>query len=138
MGRTTVTIDVINTVDQNNAETGLIAAHEVRHEPVLFIVDTGATFVSLPIDVIERLGLREIGHSTVMTANGVVERRRFSPVFIEIMGRQTNVDVMELPTGVPALLGCIPLEALDLVVNPRLQRLEGNPDHGGKYIHEQL
>ncbi len=138
MGKPTVSVDVINANDLGASETGLIPAHQVRHEQILFTADTGATFVSLPIDVIERLGLQQRGKSTGMTANGTVERRKFSPVFMEIMGRQTSVDAMELPVGTPPLLGVIPLEALDLIVNPRMQWLEGNPAHGGKYIIEQL
>ena len=138
MGKTTVSVDVINTIDLGMSEIGKVAAHEIRHEQILFTVDTGATFVSLPIDIIERLGLHEVGKTKLITANGTVERRTYSPVRIAIMGRQTDVNVIELPIGTPSLLGVIPLEALDLIVNPRMQRLEGNPAHGGEYMIEAL
>jgi hypothetical protein len=32
------------------------------------------------------------------------------------------------------LIGFIPLEMLDFVVDPRDQRLIGNPDHGGEWM----
>lgn len=38
-----------------------------------------------------------------------------------------NVDVLSVPVGALALLGQIPLEGLDFVVDPRSQRLAPNP-----------
>jgi len=36
----------------------------------------------------------------------------------------------------PVLIGQVPLELLDWVVDPRGQRLIGNPEHGGQHIME--
>lgn len=38
--------------------------------------------------------------------------------------------------AVPGLIGRIPLEWLDFVVDPRGQRLIGNRDHGGEQMLE--
>lgn len=38
--------------------------------------------------------------------------------------------------GVPPLIGQIPLEMLDFVVDPRGQKLIGNPEHGGEHVIE--
>jgi hypothetical protein len=38
----------------------------------------------------------------------------------------------------PALIGQLPLEALDLVVNPLAGTLTGNPAHGGEHVLELL
>jgi len=46
------------------------------------------------------------------------------------------MDVLEVPDGVPALVGQIPLICLDFVVDPRSQTLIGNPAHGGEQILE--
>jgi hypothetical protein len=46
------------------------------------------------------------------------------------------MDVTEVPDQVPVLIGQIPLEYLDLVVDLRSQRLIGNPAHGGKQMFE--
>jgi hypothetical protein len=35
---------------------------------------------------------------------------------------------------VSVLIGQIPLEGLDFVVDPQGQRLIGNPDHGGQHM----
>jgi hypothetical protein len=53
-----------------------------------------------------------------------------------IDGRFCTVDVMEVPDDVPALVGQIPLEMLDLVVDLQGRRLTGNPAHNGEHILE--
>lgn len=45
---------------------------------------------------------------------------------------------MEVPDGVPALIGQIPLEQLDFVVDPQGRQLIGNPAHDGEYILEMF
>ncbi len=49
-----------------------------------------------------------------------------------------TVDTMEVPDDVPVLIGQIPLEMLDLVVDLPGRRLIGNPAHGGEHILELL
>ena len=60
------------------------------------------------------------------------------PVQLELMGRRENFDVIEIPENVPSLLGQVPLEILDLVVDPRDQRLIPNPAHGGEQMTEEF
>ena len=47
------------------------------------------------------------------------------------------MDVMEAPDTVPVLIGQLPLEHLDFVVDLRSRTLIGNPAHGGEHIYEQ-
>ena len=42
----------------------------------------------------------------------------------------------ELPDDCPVLIGQVPLELLDFVVDPAGQRLIGNPEHGGEHVLE--
>jgi hypothetical protein len=44
--------------------------------------------------------------------------------------------VAEVPDDCPVLIGQIPLEVLDFVVDPVGQRLIGNPAHGGEQMLE--
>jgi hypothetical protein len=57
-------------------------------------------------------------------------------VNLELMGRSTTLQVIEVPEDVPNLLGQVPLELLDFVVDPRCQRLLGNPEHDGIQMTE--
>ena len=138
VGRVMTTSKITNPYDLLKVEEGLLAADDVRSIEIELLVDTGATFLALPKDVIDRLGLKQVTEKRVTTAVGEVTRRVFGTVRVEIMDRDAAIDVMELPPGVPPLLGYVPLELLDLVPNPKSGRLEGNPAHDGEYILDLL
>ncbi len=44
---------------------------------------------------------------------------RVTGVRLEILGRDMTCDALVLPEGTQALIGQIPLEALDLIVDPK-------------------
>ena len=138
MGRVMTTARITNLYDLLKVNEGLVDADDVRSIDVELLVDTGATLLSLPKDLIDRLGLNQIAEKRVTTAAGEVTRRVFGAVRVVIMDRDATIDVMEVPPGVPPLLGYVPLELLDLVPNPKSGRLEGNPAHNGEYILDQL
>ena len=60
----------------------------------------------------------------------------YEAVRLTIEDRSCSVDVMEVPDEVPVLVGQIPLEMLDFVVDPQARRLIGNPAHNGEHILE--
>lgn len=62
--------------------------------------------------------------------------RVYGPVRLTVQGRDCNSDVSELPDDCPVLIGQVPLELLDFVVDPIGQRLMGNPEHGGEHMIE--
>ena len=128
-----------NAGDIYRAESGDIPVDQIREiNPLELLVDTGAAMLCLPVDVIECLGLRPLHQRNVITANGEVQRRVYSPARVNIMDREANLDVMELPLGTPPLLGYLPLEALDLYPNPQACKLEGNPKYDGKMVMDLL
>lgn len=58
MGKTVVTLTLTNATDRILSERGFISADEVRSFQVDdALVDTGATRLCLPADLIEKLGL---------------------------------------------------------------------------------
>jgi hypothetical protein len=48
-----------------------------------------------------------------------------------------NFDVVGVPEEAPNLLGQVPLEVLDFVVDSRRQKLTGNPAHAGEQMTEE-
>ena len=100
------------------------------------LVDTGATMLSLPTSSIRQLGLTQFTSRRVTTSAGPAEAAVYDAVRLTIMGRSCTLDVLEVPDGVPALIGQIPLEYLDFVVDPQSQSLIGNPAHGGEHVIE--
>jgi hypothetical protein len=53
------------------------------------------------------------------------------------MGRSWSFEVIEVPDGLPNIVGQIPLETMDWVVDMRTHRLVGNPEHGGDWIGDE-
>lgn len=60
----------------------------------------------------------------------------YGTVRLTVQGRECNADVSEFPDECPVLIGQLPLEMLDFVVDPVGQRLIGNPAHGGEHMIE--
>ncbi len=139
MGRVVTEITVENIGDALAAFQGSLPVDQVRRVTIQdALVDTGATFLSLPTSAIEQLGLMKISTKRVITSKGPSESSLYAAVRLTIQGRFCTTDVLEVPDGVPALIGQIPLENLDFVVDPRNQKLIGNPRHGGEQIFEQF
>jgi predicted aspartyl protease len=135
MGITRVTALIENYDDLKSAEKGLISDTDVhRIEVPDARVDTGATFVSMPLRLIDQLGLKRIKTVEAKTAAGLVSFGIFEPIKLTIQGRDCEVRVAEVADSCPVLIGYIPLELLDFIVDPKNQRLIGNPDHGGQYM----
>ena len=100
-------------------------------------VDTGATLLYLKPSVIKKLGLERIDTVRSKTTNGDAIRYKYASVRLELMGRAEEFSVIEVPEDVPNLLGQVPLEVLDFVVDARGQKLIGNPAHGGEQMTEE-
>ena len=62
----------------------------------------------------------------------------YEPVALTVQGRDCVVEVAELPDDCPVLIGQVPLELLDFVVDPAGRRLIGNPDHGGEHMMDMF
>lgn len=137
MGRVTVEAHAANLLDVMNARAGNLPQSEVRAVVIEeALVDTGATRLSMPLSLIEQLGLVEQRKAKTMTAGGISETRLFGAVRLEVNGRDCIIDVVELPEGCPVLIGQVPLELMDWVVDMRNQKLIGNPAHDGEWTQE--
>lgn len=137
MDRVFVEAIVENLKDLWAAEQGLRRGDEVRRVVIPdALVDTGATTLSLPSRLIQELGLAQRGTKRVQTSCGVADTKIYGAARLTIQGRECTVDVMEVSNSVPVLIGQIPLEFLDFVIDPRSQKLIGNPAHGGEHMLE--
>jgi len=138
MGRVNVRIRVQNWLDLELTAMGK-TGKPPRAVEAEACVDTGATGFYLRRSVIEQLGLRCIGEKRALTMFKRHDIRRvFSPVELEIQGRAAQVGVAELPDELPNVVGQVPLELMDWVVDVNSQRLIGNPAHGGEWLQEDF
>ncbi len=137
MGRVTVPAVIENLVEALQADQGVFPAANVRRVEVPdALVDTGATGLSLPASLIAKLGLAPGRTRRALTAGGPRDLRMFGAVRLRVQGRDCHLDVTELPDGCPTLIGQVPLELLDFLVDPGRQRLIPNPAHGGEQMQE--
>jgi clan AA aspartic protease len=92
------------------------------------VIDTGATMVVLPQNIVDELMLRKIREVKVRYADNSTKLKSvYGVVTIEIKGRTGNFDVVAEAEGSQPLIGQVVLEILDLVVDPRTRRLIPNP-----------
>lgn len=139
MGRVTVKAVIENLEDTFRNERGELDEMAIRRIEISdALVDTGATSLAMPKKHIEQLGLRLRRMKNTLTAGGLRSVGVYEAVRLTIQDRDCIVDVVELPNECPTLIGQIPLESMDWVVDPRGQRLIGNPAHDGKWMTETL
>jgi predicted aspartyl protease len=133
MGRVLVKAKIENLSDVHAVERGQSAENEVRTVEVSdALVDTGATALSLPKSLIVRLGLTPGRQRRARTTAGPRMVQTYGAVRLTIQDRDCYCDVAELPEDCPVLIGQLPLEMLDFVVDLAGQKLIGNPEHGGE------
>ena len=107
--------------------TNLFTRQQVQ---VNALVDTGVTFMCVTEEIALQLGfdIEKFSHQTVTLADGHQRKvPEIAPIEIAFENRSYVTEAVVL--GNEPLLGIIPLEAMDLVVDPRQQTLIVNPQH---------
>ena len=130
VGHVTVTMKVENYVDWAQARKAKGKRKpRIRtvHVPDA-LMDTGATYLSLPSRMIKQLGLGYLKEVSAESATGTITCKLYGVALLTVNGRSELCTVMELPDSAPALVGVIPLEGLDFIVDPIAQELVGK--HG--------
>ena len=90
-------------------------------------VDKGSVALCVPEHVAVQLRLDELEEREVTTADGKhILVPYVGPVRVRFANRSCYTGALVLGDGV--LLGSIPLEDMDLVINPRLQTVTVNPE----------
>ncbi len=118
VGRIIVEIEVANYGDLTLAERGLLRADQVRREVIQGVVDSGATKLVLPEEVVKRLGLPMGATVMVRYADGREAKRKGAEgVYLQLLGRHGNFRAVVEPKRKTALVGAIVLEDLDLLVD---------------------
>jgi predicted aspartyl protease len=87
------------------------------------LVDTGATYTTLPRDVIEGLGCQPTGTRRILLANGREEEWPVGAVLMTLEGQEGPTFCLFGPNGGPALLGSVTLEEFALGVDPVAKKL---------------
>jgi clan AA aspartic protease len=139
MGKVIVSAKVENLEDLYDVHKGRLTPDKVRTLDVPdALVDTGAVGLMIPTRLLPALGLRPAYQKQARSVSGVFTMQVYEVVRLTIQGRECKVEVFEVPDPNPVLIGQVPLEMLDWVIDPRGQELIGNPEHGGQHIIDVL
>src|ERR1700743_2339229 len=123
-------IELINGEDLVLARRHFIGEEEIKRMNVNMLVDTGSIYMCINENIQEQLQLPVLKQRKGQLANGhIVEYDVVGPIEVKFKNRRCSVDAMVLPGDNEPLLGAIPLEEMDVLINPYRQELIVNPDH---------
>jgi predicted aspartyl protease len=134
LGRFNIDIEVANNDDLALARRGFLRPDQVRRETIPGVVDSGAAMLVLPQAVVKRLGLNLGNMVKVRYADGRhAQRREAKGVSLKLLGREDTFTAIIEPKRQNALIGAIVLEALDLLVDCKTQRVVPRDPRGAIY-----
>jgi len=124
MGLVYEEITLKNIYDMADYEDGLIKESEIRQITVQALVDTGASTLVINEEIREKLGLKIKGKRYATLANSKKEVcKKTDAVEIIWKDRSSTIPALVVPGNGKVLLGAIPLEDMDLIVDPSRQVL---------------
>jgi len=132
VGNVYAEITVKNNTDISKAREGSIKENDIRMITLTALVDTGATSLIINEETCQKLGLFiEKTRNINVAGGGKIECKVTEPVQICWKDRMASCNAIVLPEG-GTLLGVIPLEFMDLMVDPVRGELVGA--HGDEAI----
>ncbi len=108
----------------------MIGDEEIKRMFINIRVDTGADLLCINESIQEQLQFPIVEKRKGQLANGhIIEYDVVSHVELRFKNRRTFCSAMVLQDNAEPLLGCIPLEDMDVLISPTRQELVVNPDH---------
>jgi predicted aspartyl protease len=125
MGIVHAEITLKDAVDVGACKRGIIKEPEIRQTVVRAVVDTGAMTLVINDQLRQQLGLGIVGTKEATLANSVKETVKIAePIEVHWKNRLMTCQPWVVGSG-RILLGAIPLEDMDLIVDPAGQELVG-------------
>lgn len=128
MGLVYAELSLANAEDIGLARKGFIKEDQIRRIKVNSMVDSGAYMMVIPEHIKIQLGLEQVDQREIELADGTIHICDVvGPIEIRFANRKavSNAFVM----GNEVLLGAIPMEELDVIINTREQKLVVNPEN---------
>ena len=128
-------ITLENSTDRGVADRGYINESQIRTLKVQAMPDTGAWTLVINEEVREKLGLTIKGEARSTLADGKASNYPITePVNIQWKNRSTALPAIVVAGAKNVLLGALPLEAMDLIVDPLRQTLVGAHGEEALYV----
>jgi len=130
MGLVYADIELINGFDEELAYKHIIGEDEVKRISINILVDSGALMLSINENIQEYLQLRVVEKKNAITATGqIISCNVVSPIIMRFKNRSFTGSAIVLPGDNEPLLGVIPLEEMDLIIDPARNELLINPEY---------
>ncbi len=129
MGKIFASIELSNYDDKVLAKNKYIEPSAIRKFNLNILVDTGAYNLAINQRIANQLGLDKIGEQAFVLADG--QEQIFNivgPVDLKFENRETTCRAVLLPGDAEPLLGQIPLEDMDIILLPKLEKMIVNPE----------
>lgn len=124
MGLVHAEIELINGYDFASARKHLIGEEEIRKITVKALVNSGSFYTAINENIQEYLQLPIVRKERQVLADGtVLEMDLIGPLQIKFQNREMMIEAVLLPGNSEVLLGVLPMEALDLIIDPKRQEL---------------
>jgi clan AA aspartic protease len=134
MGHINTQIILKNFADARRAKKGQLPEEEIRQVTVDAMVDTGATTLIINKDLFQKLGLDVMEKREITFANDAKEICKLTePVEIHWHDRFVAMSALVVEDASEVLLGVLPLEGMDLMVDTVNQKLIGA--HGDRVVY---
>ena len=129
MGLVYADIEIVNADDLALNRRGFLARDEIKSITVRALVDSGAYMLAINEHIKAELDLPFIQEQEAELADGTHQTFEIvGPVDVRFENRSTTVRAMVLPGAAEVLLGNIPMEDMDVLIDPRRQQLIVNPE----------
>ncbi|MEJ7698847.1 MAG: aspartyl protease family protein [Pyrinomonadaceae bacterium] len=130
MGLVYAKINLTSIDDIVLSRRGFLDKDKIKQVRVNALVDSGAYMLSINETVRAQLDLPFIEKQFGTLADEtLIEVEIVGPVEVRFENRRTTVDAIVLPGDAEVLLGAIPFEDMDVLIDPRQQKLVVNPKH---------
>jgi clan AA aspartic protease len=119
MGMVYANIELLNQGDIEMHRRHYIGEDEIRQMDINMLVDSGSVMLAINEEIQQALGIPIIDHRASQVADG----RRLTlpvagPILVRFEGRICITSAIVLPDDNEPLLGAIPMEEMDLWINP--------------------
>jgi len=130
MGLVYADLELISGDDLALHRRGFLPEDQIKRMRVSALVDSGSYMLVINDHIKEQLDLPVLDEQTARLADeSEIRVEVVGPVEIRFENRRATVDAMVFPGNAEPLLGAIPMEDMDVVVDPKQQRLVVNPEN---------
>jgi clan AA aspartic protease len=129
MGLVYADLELVSGDDLVLSRRGYLPNDQIKRLYARSLVDSGATMLAIPEFVKIQLDLQPIRQIEAELADGSSQAYEVvGPVEVRFENRSALVDALVVPNSARVLLGAVPMQTLDVLIDPTRERLIVNPD----------